>query len=99
MLEVSKAHFLAFGNIDDTNETVDEQYSYSDDISKENPTNPICTSTPVKKQNHLLKCEDCINVSQCKACRITQQIEDRHEIMHEGRKDMKSDTHEGIMTS
>ena len=97
MLEVSKAHFLAFGNIDDTNETVDEQYSNSD-ISKRNPINPICTSTPVKKQNHFQKCEDCedcLNLSQCTACRIIQQVEERHEIMHEVRQDMKSD----IMTS
>ena len=49
-------------------------------------------------QNCLLKCEDCINLSQCKACRIIQEIEERHENifeddykMHEGRQDMKTD--------
>ena len=68
------------------------------DISKDNPTSPICTSTPVKNRNCLLKYEDCINLSQCKACRIIQEIEERHENifeddykMHEGRQDMKTD--------
>ena len=73
------------GNMDDTNETVDDSHS---DISENNPTNPICTSTPVKKQNSLLKCEDCLNISQCTACRIIQQIEERHELMHKGRQDI-----------
>lgn len=77
--------------INDTNKTVDEQYSYSEDISNEIPTNPICTSTPIKNQTHLLKCEDCLNLSQCRACRIIQQIEERHEIKHEGRQVMKKD--------
>ena len=67
-----------------------EQYSYSD-ISKENLTNTIFTSTPLKNQKHLLQCEDCRNISQCTACRIIQQIADKHEIMHEGRQDMKTD--------
>ena len=71
--------------IDDTNEMVNDSHS---DISKDNPTNPFCTSTPIKKQNILLKCEDCLNISQCTACRIIQQIEERHKIMHQGRQDI-----------
>ena len=71
---------------DDIIEMLDEMDSDSD-LSKDNPTKPIFSSTPVKHQNQVLKCEDCLNLSQCKACRIIQQIEDKYD----GRQDMKTD--------
>ena len=72
---------------------LDEQNS---DTSKDNPTSPIYTTTPVKNQKLLLKCEDCLNLSQCTACRIIQQIEERH---GDVREDDHKILHEVIMTS
>ena len=51
---------------------------------KENIETSFCTSTPLKNRKQLLKCKDCLNLSQCKACRIIQQIEETHTNQHEG---------------
>ena len=51
---------------------------------KENIDNSFLTSTPLKNRKHLLKCEDCLNLSeQCTACRIIQTIEETHASQHE----------------
>ena len=57
---------------------------------KENIEASFCTSTPLKNQKHLLKCKECLNMSeQCIACRIIQRIEETHANPHE---DVDQDT-------
>ena len=71
------------GNDVDTDTYVGKEF-------KENIENSFFTSTPLKNRKHLLKCEDCLNLSvQCTACRIIQQIEERHATSHE---DVHQDT-------
>ena len=68
-------------NMDDTSEIVNDldTDTFVGKGFKENIGTSFCTSTPMKKQKHLLKCKDCLNLSeQCTACRIIQKIEETH---------------------
>ena len=84
--------------IEDTNISTDETSRVLNDKKSDTSdykgfkVNSFCTSTPLKNRIPLIKCEDCLNCSsQCTACKIIQQIEDRFDDIHE---DIHEDTNE-----
>ena len=84
---------------DETSRVLNDKKSDTSDY-KGFKINPFCTSTPLKNRIPLIKCEDCLNrSSQCTACKIIQQIEDRYdyidEDIHEDTNKAGNEGHEG----